>query len=275
MAWPLDPSVYVGLLALLLGHAWLARERGAQRRHYFFFGAGVFLIWAALETPIDTLGDKYLLSAHMVEHMLLYACAPPLLLLGLTPPMVARLRQLVPPFRWLTEPVPAMLLATIGLLLWHYPPVFDAAVENNTLHVCEHLTFRLLGVLFWWPLIESTSSQATWRLTPLSKLVYLGLGSLPMMAISLILQFAPGVLYTPYLHDPRINPFLSPHTDQTIAGALMMFMDMSVMLWDALYIFFRWFKGEVEADFVQSAVPIAEDSEDWRQMQAYLRTMQR
>lgn len=265
----------MGLLALLLGHAWLARERDAQRRHYLYFGAGVLLIWAALETPIDTLGDRYLLTAHMVEHMLLFACAPPLLLLGLTPAMVARLIRLAPPIRRLTEPVPALLLAALGLLLWHYPPIFDLSVENGTLHILEHLSFLIAGVLFWWPLIEPTSSQAAWRLGPLAKLVYLGIGSLPMMAVSLILQLAPGVLYTPYLHAPRISAFLTPHTDQTVAGATMMFMDMGVMIWDALYVFFRWFRGEVEADFAQTAVPIELNTDDWEQMQAYLRTTRR
>jgi cytochrome c oxidase assembly factor CtaG len=274
MAWPLDPSVYIGLVALVLAYVWLARGRDAQRRHYIFFGAGVLLIWAALETPIDTLADD-LLTAHMVEHMVLYVCAPPLLLLGLTPAMAARLIRVVPPIRALTEPLPAVLLSTLGLLFWHVPSIYDAGLQNGTLHICEHLTFLVVGVIFWWPLLASTSRQARWTLSPLAKLVYLALGSLPMMAVALVLQFAPGVLYTPYLHAPRVSGFLTPHTDQTVGGAVMMFMDMSVMIWDALVVFFRWFRIEVEADFAETASPIQRHSDDWEQMQAYLKTTRR
>lgn len=272
MAWPLDPSVYTGLAALLLGHAWLARRRGALRRHYLYFGAGVLLVWAVLETPVDTIGDDYLFSVHMFEHMVLYAWAPPLMLLGLTPAMARRLLEILPPLKLLTSPAVAPILAGAALVGWHYPPAFDLAIANTDAHACEHLTFWVVGLLFWWPLIRSTGGQGSWVLSPLGKVVYLGLGSLPMMAVSLVLQFAPGVLYAPYLHAPRLSTFLTPHNDQTVGGAVMMFMDMTVMLWDALFVFFLWFRSEVEADFVTVARPIAEGSEEWEQMEAYLRS---
>ena len=84
MSWPLDPTVYAGLVALYLGHAWLARGVADVRRlHSFYFGLGLLTIWLALETPIDTMADHYLDSVHMLQHVLLGFVAPPLMLLSL------------------------------------------------------------------------------------------------------------------------------------------------------------------------------------------------
>src|SRR3979490_3486335 len=110
MTWPLDPSVYLGLLALFFGHAWLARDRDLPRWKSLAFGLGLLCIWLALETPIDTISDHYLDSVHMVQHVLLGVTAPPLLLLGLNEPMAAWLLK-IPGMRLLTPPVPAQLCA--------------------------------------------------------------------------------------------------------------------------------------------------------------------
>src|SRR5205823_563040 len=101
-------------------------------------------------------GDAYLQAAHMTQHVLLLSFAPPFLLLSLTPEMARRVAA-VPGVRALTEPVPALLLYTVGIVFWHVPPVFDGAATNDVLHVAEHLSFLLIGVLFWWPLISATS----------------------------------------------------------------------------------------------------------------------
>src|SRR6267143_5160622 len=115
MTWPVDVTVYAGIVALFLGHAWLAGTvSDAQRKHSMYFGLGLLILWLALETPIDTISDRYLDSVHMLQHVLLGFVAPPLLLLGLSPQMVGRLVR-VPGLRAITEPVPAQLIA--GLVI--------------------------------------------------------------------------------------------------------------------------------------------------------------
>ena len=93
----------------------------------------------------------------MVQHMLLVAFAPPLLLLGLTPTMAAGLLR-VPGLRAITGPIPGQSIYAAGILLWHIPFAFDLALSNELAHIAEHLVFIAIGVLFWWPLIGATSA---------------------------------------------------------------------------------------------------------------------
>src|SRR5260370_522083 len=90
MSWPLDPTVYAGLVALFLGHAWLARRvDDAQPKHTFYFGLGVLTLWVALETPIDTLSDHHPDRVHILQPFLLGFIPPPLLLRALSPTLPA------------------------------------------------------------------------------------------------------------------------------------------------------------------------------------------
>jgi len=78
VTWPFDPSVYVGLVVLFFGHAWLARGAAdAERKHTVYLLAGLFTVWLALETPIDTISDYYLDSVHMLQHVLLASSRRP------------------------------------------------------------------------------------------------------------------------------------------------------------------------------------------------------
>src|SRR5436309_8698515 len=121
VTWPLDPTVYAGLLILFFGHAWLARGASdARRQHTAYFLFGLFTLWLSLETPIDTIADRYLDTVHMLQHVLLAFVAPPLLLLGLSRDMAARLVR-IPGVRAITEPVPAQLIAAVIMVAWHVP----------------------------------------------------------------------------------------------------------------------------------------------------------
>src|ERR1700716_3389956 len=107
ITWPFDPTVYAGLVGLLLGYGWLARERLDRDRRPLLFLLGVATLWVALESPIDTVGEQYLGSVHMIQHVMLGMIAPPLLLLGLSPRMARLLLARVPGLRWATRPVAA------------------------------------------------------------------------------------------------------------------------------------------------------------------------
>jgi putative membrane protein len=248
VSWPFDPTVYAGLVVLYFGHAWLARGLDdVERKRSLFFGLGVLTIWAALETPVDTIADHYLDSVHMLQHVLLGFVAPPLMLLGLSPGMVARLVR-VPGLRAITEPVPAQLVAAAVMIGWHLPPLYDATLYSEPLHVFEHLTFIVAGVLLYWPMLQATSAHARWQMSPGVKLLYMLVATLPQDGVALALIFSRVPFYEYYAHAPRLVPSLDPVTDQTVAGAVLMTLGKLTMGVAAIAVFIHWFGGELEED---------------------------
>ena len=248
MGWPLDPTVYLGLVLLYLGHAWLARGTDDfERKHSLYFGLGLITIWLALESPIDTIADHYLDGVHMLQHVLLGFVAPPLMLLGLSSGMVARLVR-VPAVRALTEPIPAQLIAGVVMIGWHVPALYDATLYSEPLHVAEHLTFIASGLLLYWPILRATSAHSRWEMSPGAKLLYMLVATLPQDAIALALIFSRVPFYEYYTHTPRLVASLTPLIDQTVAGAVLMIFGKATMVVAALAVFIKWFSDDRGAD---------------------------
>jgi putative membrane protein len=277
-AWPLNPVsstlLALFLLAMLAGHTWLAaRVGGVRLRQRMFFLSGVVLIWAALQTPLETLARSYLDTAEMIQHMALMVCAPPLLLLGLTPGMAGWLVGRFPFIRSVTQPGIGLAVYAVLMMGWHLPPLYEAALGSDFLYAVEHVSFVAGGLIYWWALIRATSSFSLRPLSEPAKLVMLFFGTLPMMAVALPLQFAGYPFYAVYAHAPRVFAGFTAVIDQTVAGVLMMTVDMTVMGIDALVVFFRWFNGEVRNDRERSADPLADPNpDDQEALEAYLRT---
>jgi putative membrane protein len=248
LTWPLDPTVYAGLVVLFFGHAWLARAvEDVERKHTFYYGLGVLTLWVALETPIDTIADHYLDSIHMLQHVLLGFVAPPLMLLGLSPGMVGRLVRM-PGVRAITEPVPAQVIAGAVMIVWHLPPLYDATLYSEGLHVTEHLTFIVGGLLIYWPILQATSAHSRWQMSPGAKLLYMLVATLPQDAVALALIFSRVPFYEYYTHAPRLIASLDPLTDQTVAGAVLMIFGKATISIAAIAVFIRWFGSEHDED---------------------------
>ena len=100
--------------------------------------------------PIDGLGEDYLFSAHMVQHVLLGDIAPALLLLSLSRvilrPATRRLMRgrararAASRTRGRASPSGSVLM-----YLWHIPALYDAALENPLVHLLEHVSFFTAG----------------------------------------------------------------------------------------------------------------------------------
>ena len=248
MSWPVDLTVYAGIAVLFLGHAWLAGTvSDARHRHSLYFGLGLLALWLALETPIDTISDHYLDSVHMLQHVLLGFVAPPLMLLGLSPQMVARIVR-VPGVRALTEPVPAQVIAALVMVVWHLPPLYEATLYSEPLHVAEHVTFIASGLVLYWPILAATSARARWQMSSGARLLYILLATLPQDGVALAFIFSRVPFYDFYAHAPRLIPSLTPVIDQTVAGAVLMVLGKATMAVAALAVFFRWFGADRRGD---------------------------
>ena len=248
MSWPVDPTVYAGLLVLFFGHALLARDApDASRRHTVYFLAGLFVLWVALETPLDTIGDDYLDSVHMLQHVLLAFVAPPLLLLGLSPQMAGRLAR-IPGVRAMTEPVAAQVIAGVIMVGWHIPALYEATLYNEWIHVLEHVMFVASGLVLYWPMLAATSAHSRWRMSEGATLVYMLLATLPQDGVALVLIFSRVPFYDYYTHVPRLIAGYTALIDQTIAGAVLMIFGKLTLGVAAGVVFFRWFSAEHAED---------------------------
>src|SRR5579862_5942483 len=196
------------------------------------FPGGLLLIWLATSSTLATLDDE-LLTAHMVQHLLLMSVAPFLilwsrpkmpLLLGLPMGFVrtvvgpisrTRLAHFVTGF-W-GRPVFCWVVSIGVLIFWHVPFFFMAPLNFEFWHLVEHCSFLAAGFLFWSPLapLDSQHESKTWSLV-----LYLFLATMPCDILSGFLVFCDRVVYSSYMTRQRFSSW-SVLDDQQCAGALM------------------------------------------------------
>jgi putative membrane protein len=234
---PVAVDALLCLAALLYARGWNRLRIAAKRQFPVWrlvaFFAGLVTVWIAICSPLESLDDVSL-TVHMVQHLLLAAVAPPLLLLGAPElPLLRGLPQsmargVVSPFlrvpftrrfgHLISNPAICWLVATLGLIGWHIPAVFELALRWDWLHKLEHATFLGAGVMFWWPVVQPWPSTRRWPEWAIP--LYLFAATLPCDALSGFLTFCERVVYPSYISAPRVFA-LSPLEDQECAAALM------------------------------------------------------
>jgi putative membrane protein len=228
--WFADPLVLVPLTLFAGIYVWRfvrAREeaggRGAGPLQALAFAGGMLALLVALVSPLDGLGDSYLFSAHMFQHVLIGDVAPLLILLGLSRvimrPATRRLTSLERRLGPLASPATGIALWLVLMYLWHIPALYDAAAEHALIHLLEHTSFFVAGVALWWPLIQPVPMRR--RLTGLQPVAYIGTAKAGLAALGIFLTWSTTAIYPYYEHTPRIWG-LSPIEDQNVAGVIMM-----------------------------------------------------
>ena len=234
---PLGLDVALCLTTLVYARGWF-RLRSAFPKllppwRFAAFFAGIMFVWLAIGSPLNAFDDA-LLTVHMLQHLLLMSVAPPLILLGAPQlPLLHGLPQslargVVSPIlrrspvkrlgHFVANPAFCWLAATLALIGWHIPSVFELALRWNWLHELEHASFLGAGFLFWWPVIQPWPSVAQWPGWSIP--LYLFFATLPCDALSAFLVFCDRVIYPSYLSAPRVFAW-SPLADQQCAAALM------------------------------------------------------
>src|SRR5712691_6205794 len=192
------------------------------------FVFGLLSIWVATASPLAAL-DHDMLTAHMVQHLLLMTLAPPLIVLGMPvkPPVYGPLQAIGRPLRSgpmqkigraLTHPAVCWFAAASTLVVWHLPSMFMLGLRSQTWHGIEQASFLATGLLFWWPVVQPRISVSKWPES--SMLLYLFLATLPCDILSAFLVFCDRVVYPVFLSSPQ-SFGLSALEDQQCAGALM------------------------------------------------------
>jgi putative membrane protein len=252
---PVFLTTTVLLSAVVYTRGWLAirKTRPLQftTRRLVSFQAGLAILWLAIGSPMDGFADA-LLSAHMVEHLLLMSFVPPLILLG--SPQVPFLRglprivttRLIGPLlrmkalrtlgRFLVVPIVAWLLMNLTFLGWHIPAAYDFALENEYWHDFEHICFLGTSILFWWPLIRpwpTNKHYPGWYMIP-----YLVGADVVNTALSAFLAFCNRPLYSYYLTEPNVFN-VSLMGDQVTGAVIMWVVGSLAFLIPAVFITFK------------------------------------
>jgi putative membrane protein len=237
-AWRLDPLLLalatVGIL-LFAQAFWRLRSRGrddlAGWDRLGLFALAVSVLLLALASPLDAAGDEYLLSAHMLQHVLVADLVPALLIVAVRGPLVffllpqPALRVVARP-RWLrtalgslVRPGVALALWALVIAAWHVPTVYDYTLTHRAVHDLEHASFLLVGLLVWNLLVDPA------RHGVLSVPARLGVALVLFAAgqiLANVLIFSTSPLYPVYAAQDERLFGLSPLTDQKLAGVVMM-----------------------------------------------------
>jgi putative membrane protein len=202
------------------------------------FAAGLALIGVALFSPIGHIADE-LVIAHMAEHLLIADLAALLLVLGLTGPLLAPVLQapLLGRLRVLGNPAVALPLWAIDFYAWHIPALYDVAYGSGAVHALEHTLFLFFGVVMWLPLFGPLPRPAWF--TDVWKIGYVIAVRATGAVLANILMWSGSVLYDRYAAGERYWD-ISPISDQSTAGVVMMVEGSLVTLAVLAWLFLRW-----------------------------------
>ena len=235
--WLLEPVItaLAAVAAVCFARGFVRLRRRGRKDHASWtravlFALGLALMVVPLVSPLDELADRYLLSAHMLQHMLIGDAGPALILVALRGPLLlfviptALLTTLghSGPLRtagaWLIRPGVALAIWAVAFGAWHIPAAYDYAATHQLVHDLEHASFVFAGVLVWTVLIDPTGHgrlSRGRRLALIAALLAVG------TVIADILIFSLTPLYSIYADQPHRVFGLSPLQDQRLAGLAM------------------------------------------------------
>lgn len=244
--WSVDPSIAVGIaLVIVLYGRGMARSlrvvggtsRQSRLPQALAFAAGLVIVIVALESPIDYLSGS-LFTFHMIQHLLLIMVAAPLLLLG--DPGVTMMRGIPLQVRrsvlqagsrrpWvrrsvqiaskIASPRGVFFLFVGDLYLWHWSRLFNLTLQNDTVHLTEHLCFLVTALLWWSQVVDQRAVHA--RLSYAERAVFTVLTAGVSNVLALYFVFAPQPLYSAYADLKTRTYGMTVLGDQQIAGAIM------------------------------------------------------
>ena len=236
--WEAPPAVFVGAVIALamFAQAFVRLRRRGRADHAGWdraalFGAAVVIGTLALVSPLDYVGEEYLLSAHMLQHVIIGDLAVALAIVAIRGPLtffllpaailvpLARMGRLRAFLRFLLRPKVAFAIWAVVIAAWHVPAAYDFALEHQAVHDLEHLSFVIAGVLVWTVLVDPA------RRGEVSVAGRIGLAVALFAAgqiLADVLIFAMRPLYPAYAEQPDRLLGLSPLEDQRLAGLVMM-----------------------------------------------------
>jgi cytochrome c oxidase assembly factor CtaG len=239
-AWQADVDTTVVIPVLSLLYLFAVGRLGAPRWRIVSFAVSMALLAVAFWTPLHHLALHYLLTAHLLQNVILAEWAPLFAVLAVSTAMsevLARFRV----WRVLTHPAVALPIWVANYFAWHVPPVYDAALDHQAwlIHL-EHACYFATGLLMWWPLVQDVPR----RLPSGARAAYAFAAFVLAAPIGLLLALLPRPVYDFYADQPRRVWGLSPLADQEIAGVTMATEQAAVLFLVFLFWFRRFLQEE-------------------------------
>lgn len=260
--WTLDPLVIASLLLSACAYGWGTRRlwrqagrfEGVRPWQLACFTAGWLSIVLSLLSPLDAFSDVSF-AAHMTQHELLMLVAAPLLILGR--PLVAIVWALPRTWRapvghllaqtgwrrlwrFVSDPVVALLVHALAIWLWHIPSWFEAALEHEPIHALQHLSFFVSAALFWWALIHGRYGRIGYGVSVL----FVFATALHTSVLGALLSLGHTLWYPESAQRSRVLG-LEPLDDQQLAGLLMWVPSGVIFALLGLALFSAWL-GDAE-----------------------------
>ncbi len=261
--WESDPFVLLSLLIFGLfyftGRLKLesrSRRRVVRNSSTLAFCGGLLALVLALLSPISVYAED-LFFIHMLQHILLVMVAAPLLLLanpmktliwafpkGIRKSIGNRLKShglirrilslsVMPLFAW--------FVFVVCIWLWHSPSAYNAALENEAVHVLEHMTIFVASVILWWSVIGPAPIR-TYLPYPL-RCLYILAALVQNTILGAMLTFAEAPLYSYYANSPT-HWGITTDYDQQLGGIIMWIPGGMMYLAALIILFFMWIKRE-------------------------------
>ena len=253
--WTFAPIVLLALVAYVAIYVYrwrISRAEGGARAapvgKLVLWLTGIVCLFLALISPLDRLSEQ-LASAHMVQHLLLADLVPILLTLALTKhilrPVTRRIQRVERAAGPFGHPAFGVVAYVGAMWLWHIPVFYEGALNHASIHVLEHVTFAVAGLLYWWHLLSPIRSRL--RLGGIGPVLYMASTKILVGFLGVLLAFAPNLLYDVY-ETGGTRWGLSAIDDQRVAG-LLMALEQSIVMGIALaYLFVRMLAESEEED---------------------------
>ncbi len=257
-------SIYMFGLIRLAGRA---RSSPLDSKRVYAGVGGFAALYIALAGPFDAFATEAF-WLHMIQHLIISMIGAPLLLLA--SPMPAYLwampetvrlgaGELLRPeapvkrgLRWVIDPRITVPLFIGNLFLWHAPVMFSAALNNDSVHYLQHLSFFVTAALFWWPIIGPAPVRS--KLSYPQRIMYLLMVVTPTAVLGSIVTLSRSVIYDDYLTSPA-HWAMTPLEDQTMGGLILWIPGNALYLAALTAIFFTWASKESRSAITASPTP--------------------
>ena len=212
-----------------------------ERNQVVLFSLGLLSLFIVLVTPLAELSNEYLLSAHIIQVMVVTLIAVPLMLLGtpewmLRPLFRAKLMDRI--MRVASKPMWCFLIFTGILVALHLTYVYNLILENELLYHLEHWVYFIAAVFLWWPSLSPLKEYP--RLSYAGQMLYVIINTFPSAILGIFITFEGDLLYEKYASAPLVWG-LSHEADQEIAGLTMWVGGGTYFLLLLTTVFFVWF----------------------------------